>query len=115
MRRAIGKLIWVAGVSSSFAWAESAWADETATPCAPDATECERAPIAFSKQIALPVRGGFDTGWVPQGSALQVHLVAELFANSKVDLAGTLDTSWPDALTLATPGTPGAGSLGIHY
>lgn len=95
--------------------ARPALAVETATPCPDDEATCEGAPIAFSKEIALPIMGGFDTGWVPQSSPLQVDLFAQLFASTKIDLAGQLLTKWPDALTLETPGTPGAGSLGIHY
>jgi hypothetical protein len=118
MRRAIGKRAWISGALGVLAWAihpEAARAAPSAQPCTPDALTCEAAPIAFSKQIALPVQGGFDTGWVPSGSPIQVHLGAQLFANSQVDLGGKLETDWPDALTLSTPGTPGAGSLGIHY
>jgi MYXO-CTERM domain-containing protein len=73
------------------------------------------APATFKKDLALPFMGGFDTGWVPSGSPLQVHLIAEIYASTHVDLGGQLVTSWPDALMLETPGTPGTGSLGIHY
>jgi len=90
-------------------------ADEVATPCAADPLLCGEAPIAFSKLVELPVQGGFDTGWIPQNSPLQVHLFAQLYASSQVDLAGRLVTSWPEALTLAAPPEPGTGSLGIHY
>lgn len=93
----------------------AALAAETAEYCSETDMTCETAPIAFSKEIVLPVQGGFDTGWVPQGSPLQVHLWAQLWANSYVDLAGHLETTWPDALTLDAVPEPGAGELGIHY
>jgi MYXO-CTERM domain-containing protein len=92
-----------------------AFAEEVATPCDPDATQCAAAPVAFSKEIELPIAFGFDTGWVPQGSPLQVHLFANLFATSWIDLAGELETRWPESLTLEAVPTPGAGTLGIHY
>ncbi|MFO0555911.1 MAG: hypothetical protein U0271_46465 [Polyangiaceae bacterium] len=95
--------------------ARDARADEVAKPCEPEATQCAEAPVAYSKEIVLPIQAGFDTGWVPQSSPVQVHLWAQLWANSKVDLAGRFRTSWPNSLTLAATGTPGAGKLGIHY
>lgn len=110
------KLFWGAFASLPLCFvASTALAVEVAKPCTDDPLTCEAAPIAFSREVALPVMGGFDTGWVPSNSALQVHLFAQLFANTKIALAGQLVTSWPDVLTLHTPGTPGAGSLGIHY
>jgi hypothetical protein len=95
--------------------ASAAYADEVATPCEPDARTCAAAPLVFSKEIALPIEGGFDTGWIPANSPLQVHLYALLFASTRVDLAGELETSWPEAMTLELPPTPGTGALGIHY
>ncbi len=90
-------------------------AEELATPCTPDALTCAAAPIAFAKEMELPIEGGFDTGWVPAGSPLQVHLFAQLYASTFVELAGRLETSWPEALELEAVPTPGAGALGIHY
>ncbi|NUP12697.1 MAG: hypothetical protein HOW73_42195 [Polyangiaceae bacterium] len=98
-----------------FGFIAEASAGETAVFCAEDDLTCETAPIAFSKEIVLPVQGGFDTGWIPANSPLQVHLWAQLWANSYVDLAGHLETSWPEALTLAAIPEPGAGEMGIHY
>lgn len=90
-------------------------AEEVATPCEPGALTCAAAPVAFSKELELPIDGGFDTGWVPQGSPLQVHFWAQLYATSFVNLAGELETSWPEALALEAVPKPGAGALGIHY
>jgi MYXO-CTERM domain-containing protein len=101
---------------SSVAFAPEAFAVEVlAERCSPSEPRCEVAPIAFTKVEALPIQGGFDTGWVPANSPLQVHLFAQLYAETSVDLAGELRTTWPEALTLATPATPGAGALSIHY
>jgi hypothetical protein len=111
LRRFACAAVLVASVFSS----TSALAAETAEYCSETDMTCETAPIAFSKEIVLPVQGGFDTGWVPQGSPLQVHLWAQLWANSYVDLAGRLETTWPDALTLDAIPDPGGGELGIHY
>lgn len=95
--------------------APEASAAETAVYCSDLDRTCETAPIAFSKEVVLPVQAGFDTGWVPQNSPLQVHLWAQLWANSRIDLAGDLETTWPEALTLETIPTPGAGNMSIHY
>ncbi|MFN9975798.1 MAG: hypothetical protein ACK58T_38490, partial [Phycisphaerae bacterium] len=45
-------------------------------PGQPRAGGVQPAPIAFSREAELPVAGGFDTGWIPADSPLQVHLVA---------------------------------------
>ena len=90
-------------------------AEEVAEPCEPDALMCQAGPVAFHEELELPIQGGFDTGWVPQGSPLQVHFWAQLYASTFVDLAGELETSWPEALALEAVPTPGAGALGIHY
>jgi MYXO-CTERM domain-containing protein len=100
----------------SLALSHEAYAVEVlAECCSPSEPQCEVAPITFSKLEALPIQGGFDTGWVPANSPLQVHLFAQLYAETGVDLAGELRTTWPEALELATPATPGAGSLSVHY
>lgn len=110
--RGLGALVTLAAAAVT---SSDAGAFELAARCADNLPKCEGANIAFSKTVALPVQGGFDTGWVPANSPLQVHLFAQLYAESSVDLAGKLRTSWPEPLTLATPGTPGAGALSIHY
>lgn len=86
-----------------------------ATPCADEPLTCQSAPLSFSREKELPIDGGFDTGFIPQGSPLQVRLFAQLFASTVVDLNGALRTSWPEVLELETPGAPQGGSLGIHY
>lgn len=86
-----------------------------ATPCTDEPLTCQSAPLSFSREKALPIDGGFDTGFIPQGSPLQVRLFAQLFASTAVELNGALRTSWPEVLELETPGTPQGGSLGIHY
>lgn len=115
MARRFLLLVSSATASLILAAAGEASAEETAVFCSESNVTCETAPIAFSKEIVLPIQAGFDTGWVPQGSPLQVHLFAQLYANSRVDLAGYLETTWPDALTVAAYPQPGAGYMGIHY
>lgn len=97
----------------------TASADEVATACATPVNQCEAAPIAFSRDFGIdPI--GFDTGWIPQGSPIQVHLFAQLFAETHVALGGRLMATWPADghpldVAFATPGTPGSGTLGFHY
>lgn len=94
---------------------QTAFAGELSEYCGPDKPQCEVADLAFQKEVALPVQGGFDTGWVPSGSPLQVHIFAQLYASSAVALAGELETTWPEALSFRTPATPGAGAFSIDY
>jgi hypothetical protein len=89
--------------------------DSLAAPCEEDPLYCLRGPVAFERTDALPVEFNFDTGWVPGSSPLQVHLLAAVYANTQVSLAGALETSWPNALLLACPGSPDGGAFSYHY
>jgi hypothetical protein len=86
-----------------------------AAPCDTDPFFCATAGIAFDRVDALPIQWSFDTGWVPQGSPLQVHILAGVYANTHVALAGRLVTTWPEALTLEAPGNTGGAQLDYHY
>jgi MYXO-CTERM domain-containing protein len=91
-------------------------AQVVAVPCEADPLVCLAGPIAFSRvKEALPLSGGFDTGWVPANSPLQVHLAAGIWAETEVSLAGALQTRWPEVLEQRALPTPGAGELAIHY
>lgn len=59
--------------------------------------------------------GGFDTGFIPQGSNIQVRLFAEIFATTRVAMEGDLVVDWPEALRVRALPRPGTGSFGIHY
>lgn len=89
--------------------------DTLGAPCDADPYYCERAALSFEHVDALPIEFDFDSGWVPAGSPLQVHVYAGLYAHTRVKLLGDLETSWPDALTLRTPGTARGGELSYHY
>jgi hypothetical protein len=95
--------------------------DVLAKPCAAEPLTCGTGSIAFSEVNALPIQFNFDTGWVPAGSPVQVHVFANVWANTHVSLTGALQTSWPAAMTLTAPGdkTDGVstkgGDFGFHY
>ncbi|MBI4954731.1 MAG: hypothetical protein HY908_22105 [Myxococcales bacterium] len=89
--------------------------DVLAEGCAVEPLYCKIAPIAFARKDTLPIEWSFDTGWIPSGSPLQVHLYAGVYANTWVELAGQLETSWPDTLTLRAPGKREGGAIGYHY
>lgn len=78
--------------------------DVLASYCSDSELECTTAPLEYAKTISLPIAFDFDTGWVPQGSDLQVRFFAKLPASTTVELDGALETTWPEAMTLATPG-----------
>ena len=78
--------------------------DVLATYCSETDLECTTAKLAYAKTISLPVAFDFDTGWVPQGSDLQVRFFLKIPASTTVELDGALETTWPEAMTLATPG-----------
>lgn len=108
-------LVSVVALGSVSLWSLSASADETADFCSEEELSCMEAPVAFSKEVVLPFQGGFDTGFIPANSPIQVHLFAQLWANSRVDMAGHLRTTWPETLTFEVPPEPGTGSMSIHY
>ena len=83
--------------------------------CDADPDWCKTAPISFYKKDSLPIEWSFDTGWVPANSPLQLHFLAGVYANTYVSLEGALETSWPEALLLRTPGKKEGGLLGYHY
>ncbi|CAN5465746.1 hypothetical protein BH09MYX1_BH09MYX1_26060 [soil metagenome] len=91
----------------------TAEADVTASRCSATELTCERAPLVLTKADKAPYDFDWDTGWIPNGSPLQVHLVARLHSRTQVDMEGTLDTTWPDALTLSPKGTAAKGKLTI--
>ena len=89
--------------------------DVLAVDCAEQPTQCKTAAVSFVSDEVSPAQWMVDTGWVPQGSDLQVHLLAAVHANMQLGLSGALEASWPDALLLRAPGDPGGGSFGVHY
>jgi MYXO-CTERM domain-containing protein len=89
--------------------------DQLAVPCAAEPWYCETAPIRFDHTDALPIEFQFDTGWVPANSPLQVHVWAGLYAHTRVSVKGALETSWPESLTLETPGDKNGGGLAFRY
>lgn len=94
--------------------AEAAY-DVLADPCYAHPLTCGTGPVSFDMIDALPIEWGFDTGWVPQGSPLQVHLWADVWANTHVSLAGSLQSSWPTAMLVEAPGKSEGGTFGFHY
>jgi MYXO-CTERM domain-containing protein len=89
--------------------------DVLAVPCLDSPLTCGTGAVAFSKTDALPIQWSFDTGWVPQGSPVQVHVWADVWANTHVSLAGSLENAWPAVMTLAAPGKKEGGDFGFHY
>lgn len=72
--------------------------------CSETELECTVAQLDFDKTKQLPVAFSYDTGWIPPNSDLQVKVYAELPAYTRVELSGDLETTWPNAMMLATPG-----------
>jgi hypothetical protein len=89
-------------------------AEVIATYCSATDLECTTAPLAYAKTVELPIAFDFDTGWVPSGSSLQVRFFLKIPASTTVKLDGFLETTWPEPMTLATPGGPN-GLLAFDY
>ncbi len=84
-----------------------------ASMCSQTETKCERANLAVSKLEQGPNDFDYDTGWVPSSSPLQIRIVLAIHDRTQVDLAGTLDSTWPDPITLTPKGTPQQGHISI--
>ncbi len=100
---------------AAFTFPRVANAEIVAVGCDVDPDWCKIAPIAFDRSDSLPIEWAFDTGWVPANSPLQLHLWAGVYATTRVSLKGSLETSWPEALLLRTPGKPDGGFISYHY
>ena len=86
----------------------------TAPPLPPAGeTQCERADLAVTKLEQGPADFDYDTGWVPANSPIQIRLTVSLHDRTEVDLDGSLDSTWPDPITLGPRGTTGGGAISI--
>ena len=95
-------------------WISPAFAGPVvASRCSAAEPTCERATLSLSKEVRGPADFDFDTGWLPANSPVQVRFVAALHDRTRVDLGGTLDATWPSAVTLSPKGVRGAGLLAI--
>lgn len=72
-------------------------------------------PLVYDKKVELPIAFDWDTGWIPDGSALQVRFYAKLPAFTQVKLQGGINTTWPQSLTMNAFGVRGKGSLEFDY
>lgn len=100
---------------AALAITRTAAADVIADGCPDDQDWCKTGNISYSRKDSLPIEWSIDTGWTPANSPLQLHLRAGVYATTSVSLTGALETRWPEALILRTPGKPGGGRLGYHY
>lgn len=100
----LGSVAAATWISPAFADAGTDPWDVLAAYCSETDLECTTAKLSYAKTISLPVAFDFDTGWVPQGSDLQVRFFLKIPASTTVELDGALETTWPEAMTLATPG-----------
>lgn len=89
--------------------------DALATDCNDNPFFCKIGTVKFDRTDALPIEWMFDTGWVPQGSPVQVHIWAGIQAHTHVGLGGSLQTDWPEALTLTAPGRKKGGVFDFDY
>jgi MYXO-CTERM domain-containing protein len=89
-------------------------ADVIAHYCSESDVECTSARLEYEKTITLPIAFKWDTDWIPKNSDLQVRFNVELPASTTVRLDGWLETTWPEPMTLATPGGR-AGLLAFDY
>jgi len=85
----------------------------TASMCSAVEPRCERGPLVVSKLEKGPADFDYDTGWVPANSPIQIRIIAAIHDRTQVDLAGTLDSTWPDPITLTPKGAAGGGRISI--
>lgn len=83
--------------------------------CGDAELECTVAELEYSKRVELPIAFDWDTGWIPSGSDLQVRFFLKVPAETTVELAGQLNTTWPMALTNHAIGWPRTGYVGFDF
>jgi hypothetical protein len=97
------------GASQAFAY------DIVAIDCDAEPGTCQAAPLSYAAESPNALDLGFDTGWVPSNGPLGVHLAAGVYAITEVELEGSFEASWPDAIVLSAPGKVEGGFFSIKY
>lgn len=79
--------------------------------------QCMTAPLHYDYTHDLaPWLPDWDTGWIPKNfDELQVRFVLKIPADTQVKMAGRFRATWPEPLTIATPGERFSGFLKIDY
>jgi len=85
----------------------------TAKACTALDLKCERGAFAVSKTDKIALDFDYDTGWLPKDASVQVKLIAQLHGRTRVDLGGTLDSTWPDPVTMKPVAKRDSGLLAI--
>lgn len=84
--------------------------------CGDAEMQCVTSPIEFEKSIDLASwLPDWDTDWIPSGSDVQVRFILQIPANTQVKLGGKFQATWPDAMTIVTPGDRLSGFLKFDY
>lgn len=85
--------------------------------CGDAEMQCMTAPLEYEYTHDLaPWLPDIDTGWIPQNfDELQVRFVLQIPADTMVRMAGRFKATWPQPLTIATPGERTTGFLKIDY
>lgn len=84
-----------------------------AVQCTDLDVRCQRGHFTVSKSEKIAADFDYDTGWLPSGAAVQVRLVSYLHGRTRVDMSGSVDATWPDAIRLRPEGLRAAGLLAI--
>lgn len=86
-----------------------------AQACPPDAVGCHQGDVDFAyREMRLP-SVSLDTGWVPDGSPIQVRFTLDMMGETHIDMGGQLNTYWPFGLTMGVPGRMDAGRLHMAW
>lgn len=75
------------------------------------AFESEPVPVVLEDSGELFTNYEFTTGIIPSGSPVGVEFKIEADGGASVEMEGTGNLTWPDALSLAFTGDPGTGIL----
>jgi len=83
--------------------------------CPAAAVGCDAQGTAWAWHAMLFDAIDLDSGWVPAGSPIQLHLGLHLAGMTDIGMAGTVVTSWPTPLTVGIEGSPMTGTLAVDY
>lgn len=72
-------------------------------------------PMLFEKTVKLPIAFDWDTGWIPNGSPVQVRFYVKLPAQTHVRMLGGLQATWPKSVSIVVPGARKTGVIDFDY
>ncbi len=73
----------------------------------------EQQELLLEEQVLLMEGSAYETGYVPDGSPVQINFALEAIQEAQVQMGTLAELQWPDAVTLIWTSIPESGWLGL--